>query len=77
LFFYCTFSVLISNRVHEKNCQNLLFLNDEQKLTWLMLSEDKSIISVVANLLNTLFEERNKILKLNGVTPGPHPPFAP
>jgi len=51
-----------------KKTQNLLFLNDEQKLTLLMLSEDISIISVVAKLLNTLFEERNKILKLNGVT---------
>jgi len=54
-----------------KKTQNLLFLNDEQKLTLLMLSEDISIISVVAKLLNTLFEEGNKILKLNGVTPPP------
>lgn len=63
-------SMFLFRTVCMKNiCQNVLFLNDEQKLTWSMLSEDKYVISVVAKLLNTLFEGRNTFLKLNGVVP--------
>ena len=56
----------------QKHCKMFLSLNDEQKLVWLMSSEDKCVISVVAKLLIALFEERSKILNLNGVaSPAP------
>ena len=46
--------------------KNFKTLNNEQKLTWLLVSEDNFIISSVAKLINKLFKEREVILSREG-----------
>jgi hypothetical protein len=45
--------------------KNFSLLSDENKLLWLLSSEDKQIIIHLFGLLSTLFLERDKILRQN------------
>ena len=50
----------------KRNCHNFVSLNSEQKLSWLMLTEDKNLNWLVSKLLLPLNKERDALM-INGV----------